>query len=48
MRQHTAPIPVPIAEARPARAGPTRLASGAEGEPSNPEMVASASEPRCL
>ena len=50
MRQHTyavpAPNPAPIAEARPAWAGPIRLASRAEGEASNPEMLASASERR--
>ena len=49
MRQHTyavpAPTPAPIVEARPAR-GPIRLASRAEGEASNPEMLASASERR--
>ncbi len=48
MRQHTAPIPAPIAEARPAWAGPIRSASRAEGEASNPEMLASVSERRCL
>ena len=50
MRQHTdtvpAPIPAQIAEVRPAWAGPIRLASRAEGEASNPEMLASASERR--
>ena len=42
MRQHTAPIPAPIAEAPPTWAGPIRLASRAEGEASNPEMLARA------
>ena len=46
MRQHTYAVPAPIAEARPAWAGPIRLASRAEGEASNPEMLASASERR--
>jgi hypothetical protein len=46
MRQHTyavpAPIPAPIAEARPAGALAICLGSRAEGEASNPEMLASA------
>jgi hypothetical protein len=46
MRQHTYTVPAPIAEARPAWSGPIRLASRAEGEASNPEMLASASERR--
>jgi hypothetical protein len=46
MRQHTdavpAPTPAPIPEGRPAWASAIRLASRAEGEASNPEMLASA------
>jgi hypothetical protein len=46
MRQHTyagpAPNPAPMADVCPAWAGPIRLASRAEGEASNPEMLARA------